>query len=152
MECYRDLPQVLLDARALSGRPVQILQSDGDGVFTGNTLKEILVSEKVRHEFSAPYDSDTNAFIERARRTVFEGVATSLVRSGAPANFWGEAEAHKIYTLNVLPTQADPDKPGSYCSRKNLLEANRKPFNLETAYALRNIGDMLCADRKKKRR
>ena len=40
-------------------------------------------------------------------------------------------EAHKIYTLNVLPTQADPDKPGSYCSRKNLLEANRKPFNLE---------------------
>ena len=39
-----------------------------------------------------PPTIDTNPFVERARRTVFEGVATALLRSGAPARFWGEAE------------------------------------------------------------
>ena len=87
--------------------------------------------EKVRQEWGAPYDSDTNSFIERARRTVFEGVATALIRSGAPARFWGEAECHFIHTFNLLPTVEDPTKPGGYCSRKNLLQGNRAPANLE---------------------
>ena len=132
---YDDLPKLLVDAKALSGRAVQILQSDGDGVFTGERTQQILHAEKIRHERSAPYDSNTNAFIERARRTIFEGVATSLLRSGAPANFWGEAEAHKIFTLNNLPTQPDPEYEGNFCSRRNLLEGNRKPFDLERMMA-----------------
>ena len=87
-----------------SGRKVQVFQTDGDGVFASSDTRELLETEKVRHEWSAPYDSNTNAFIERARRTVFEGVCTALLRAGAPARFWGEAECHKIYTLNLLPT------------------------------------------------
>jgi hypothetical protein len=149
-EHYDALPKVLLDSRALSGRPVQILQSDGDGVFTGKRTMEILETEKIRHEFSAPYDSDTNAFIERARRTVFEGVATALLRSGAPANFWGEAECHKIFTLNVLPTQTDPAHPGNFCSRKNLLEGNRKPFDLERLMAFGTAITCWVPDEKRK--
>ena len=97
--------------------------------------RELLETEKVRHEWSAPYDSDTNAFIERARRTIFEGVCTALLRAGAPARFWGEAECHKIYTLNLLPTIPDPEKEGSYCSRKNLLEGSRRPPDLERLMA-----------------
>ena len=109
-ENYATLPQVFLDSWALSSRKVQIFQSDGEGVFTSAITREILDSEKVRHEWSAPYDSDTNSFIERARRTIFEGVCTALIRSGAPARFWGEAENHKIYTINILPTLPDPEK------------------------------------------
>ena len=112
---YDSTPQVFLDSWALSGRKVQIFQTDGDGVFTSTRTREILDSEKVRHEWSAPYDSNTNAFIERARRTIFEGVSTALIRSGAPARFWGEAECHKVYTINILPTLDDPEKENSYC-------------------------------------
>jgi hypothetical protein len=128
---YEDTPRIFLDAWALSGKKVQVFQSDGDGVFTSAETRKMLEEQHVRHEWSAPYDSDTNAFIERARRTVFEGVACALLRSGAPSSLWGEAEAHKVYTMNMLPTVEDPDKPGSYCSRKNLLQGNRCPADLE---------------------
>ena len=66
---------------------------------------------------------------------MFEGVATALLRSGAPARFWGEAENHRVFTFNCLPIVEDPDKPGSFCSRKNLLQGNRVPANLEILMA-----------------
>ena len=132
---YDVTPQVLLDAQALSGRPVQIFHSDGEGVFSSKETQDLLQKEKIRHEFSAPYDSNTNPFIERARRTIFEGVCTALLRAGAPSSFWGEAEAHKIFTLNVMPTVPDKEKIGEFISRKNLLEGNRRPFNLERLMA-----------------
>ena len=128
---YDAAPQVFLDSQALSGRPVQIFHSDGDGVFASQETKNLLAKEKIRHEFSAPYDSNTNPFIERARRTIFEGVATALLRSGAPSSFWGEAECHKIFTINVLPTEEDPENPGEFLSRTNLLVGNKRPYNLE---------------------
>ena len=132
---YMATPSVLTDSAALSGRPVQIFHSDGDGVFSSRETQELLAKEKIRHEFSAPYDSNTNPFIERARRTIFEGVCTALLRSGAPASFWGEAECHKIFTINVLPTEKISTEENVFVSRKNLLEGNRRPFNLERLMA-----------------
>ena len=132
---YETTPLVFTDSWGISGRKPQILQTDGDGVFVSSVTRSMLEAEKVRHEWSAPYDSNTNSFIERARRTVFEGVCTSLLRSGAPARFWGEAENHKIYTINILPTVADPDNPGKFCSRRNLLEGSRRPANLDKLVA-----------------
>jgi hypothetical protein len=132
---YESTPRVFVDAWGLSGNRVQVFQSDGDGVFLSKETRAMLDKEHVRHEMSAPYDSDTNSFIERARRTVFEGVATALLRSGAPPRFWGEAECHRIYTINILPIVEDPEKPGAYCSRKNLLQKNRCPANLDRLMA-----------------
>ena len=79
----------------------------------------------------APHDSNTNPFVERARRTIFEGTSTALIRSGAPSNFWGEAENHKVFTLNVIPAFEDPEEKGKFLSRKNRLEGHKRPFNLE---------------------
>ena len=132
---YLVAPKVFVDSQALSGRKVQIFHSDGDGVFSSQETKELLLNEKIRQEFSAPYDSNTNPFIERARRTIFEGVCTALLRSGAPASFWGEAEAHKIFTINNLPTVPDKEKENVFLSRRNLLEGNTRPFNLERLMA-----------------
>lgn len=128
---YEALKKILSDCQAASGKPVQFFQSDGEGVFAAKETEEILVAAKVRHLWGAPHDSNTNAFIERARRTVFEGTSTSLIRSGAPSNFWGEAEAHKIFTMNVIPSVEDPDEKGKFLSKKNLLEGNKRPFNLK---------------------
>ena len=132
---YLALPLVLADAQALSGRPVQIFHSDGDGVFTSEKTEKILLDAKIRHEFSAPYDSNTNPFVERARRTVYEGVCTALLRANAPARFWGEAECHKIFTINVLPTIPDPENEGKFISRLNLLTGNMRTFNLNRLQA-----------------
>jgi hypothetical protein len=128
---YKATPEVIADARAASGRRLQFFQSDGEGVFTSGETTTMLANFKVRHLWGAPYDSNTNPFVERARRTVFEGTCTSLLRSGAPSNFWGEAENHKIFTINVLPSFKDPDNPSKYLSRKNLLENDKRPFNLD---------------------
>jgi hypothetical protein len=128
---YDVLPLVIADAKAASRRDLRFFQTDGEGVFSGKATEELLLAAKVRHLWGAPYDSNTNPFIERARRTIFEGVCTSILRSGAPANFWGEAEAHKIFTMNVLPTFEDPENKGVFLSRKNLLEGDNRKFNLE---------------------
>ena len=104
-------------------------------MFTSSETSALLSKEKIRHEYSAPYDSNTNPFIERARRTIFEGVSTALLRSGAPSSFWGEAECHKIFTMNHLPTEEDPEFPGKYLSRKNLLVGDKRLFNLERLMA-----------------
>ena len=64
------IQEKIFDAHSLSGRSPRIMQTDGDGVFTGGEFSKLLESEKIRHERSAPYDSDTNSFIERARHCV----------------------------------------------------------------------------------
>jgi hypothetical protein len=107
------LKDVIADCQAASGRRLRFLQTDGDGIFRSESLKQYLQSISVRHLWSAPYDSDTNPFIERERRTVLEGTATSLIRSGAPSVFWGEAEGHKVFTINVLPTLEQKDNVSS---------------------------------------
>jgi len=128
---YEALQQIIADSKAASGKSLQYFQSDGEGVFVAERTTEILLAEKIRHLWGAPNDSNTNPFIERARRTVFEGTCTSLIRSGAPSNMWGEAENHKIFTMNVIPSVEDPDKKGTFVSKKNLLEGNRRPYNLK---------------------
>jgi hypothetical protein len=139
-EHYVSTPKIFIDSWALSSRKIQFFQTDGDGVFASAETRDMLESEKVRHEWSAPYDSNTNPFIERARRTIFEGVCTALIRSGAPARFWGEAECHKIYTMNILPTLHDPDEENSFCSRRMLLEGNRRPPDFEKLMAFGTAG------------
>ena len=103
---YDAAPQVFLNCQALSGRPVQIFHSDGDGVFAFQETKNLLAKEKIRHEFLAPYDSNTNPFIERARRTIFEGVATSrcpfiLLAKFKGALFKAAARARKVKLATV---------------------------------------------------
>jgi hypothetical protein len=85
--------------------------------FPPRKLKTSYFAKKFDMNFLPPYDSNTNPFVERARRTIFEGVCTALIRSGAPASFWGEAENHKIFTINVLPTVPDEKNPGKFVSR-----------------------------------
>ena len=50
---YIEAPKVFADSQALSGRPVQIFHSDGEGVFSSKETQDILLKDKIRHEFSA---------------------------------------------------------------------------------------------------
>ena len=76
-----------------------------------------------------------------------EGVSTSLIQSGAPPSFWGEAMAHLTFTRNTIPrhevenTQKNARKMHTnnkqqkeikeFRSSDNILEGNNKPFSLK---------------------
>lgn len=138
---FEALMEVIADCQGASGKQLRNLQTDGDGIFKSETLKVYLQDKRIRHLWSAPYDSDTNPFIERERRTILEGTSTSLFRAGAPSNFWREAEAHKIFTINVLPvldaakyaqdTMQTKMPDNKYISRQNLIEKNPRTFKLQ---------------------
>jgi transposase InsO family protein len=121
---FAALKAVMSDCEAASGRKLRFLQTDGDGIFRSEELAEFLQGKNVRHLWSSPYDSDTNPFIERERRTVLEGTSTSLLRSGAPSVFWREAEAHKIFSINVLPVLSRKGPPYDQ-GKKNYLRPNK---------------------------
>ena len=89
------------------------------------------------------YDTNTNPHPwERTRsgRTVFEVSqscsALELLLFGFYA-FGESAECHRSTrsTICLHICLPDPDKPGAFCSRRNLLEGSRRPFNLERLMA-----------------
>ena len=89
------------------------------------------VFERILHERSAPYDHNTNPFIEREQRTVLEGMLTAMYQSGAPASLWGECENHLIFTLNHIPSQkVEIEGRTEYWSCQDVLTGKRRPFRL----------------------
>lgn len=131
---YDAAPKVFLDAQALSGRPVHFY-SDGEGVFSSEDTQNILTAKNIRHEFSAPYDSNTNRFIERARRTIFEGCVL-LFSASVPLQAFGARPSvtrclrSTIWLLNLTLTP-----PGNFISKRNLLVGDKRPFNVERLMA-----------------
>ena len=126
------LVNTLIDARARSGRDLSYLKSDGDGIFGSKILAETREKFKFIHLRAAPYDHDSNAEAERDVRTLFEGTATALAQSGAPSNFWEEAQKHFVFTRNNLPTVVivGADGKKSFLSPRKVLEPGSRPFNL----------------------
>ena len=128
---YCATEKVISDCTARSGRHVRYIKTDEDGVFTAHEFTEICLKEKIVHEFSAPYDHNTNPFIEREQRTILEGVATAMYQSGAPARFWGECEKHLVFTLNNIPSQeVERDGQVELWSNREVLEGKRGRFRL----------------------
>jgi hypothetical protein len=124
--------ETLIDARARSGRQARFLKTDGDGVFVSDTFERIRTKYGFVHERSAPADHDSNSELEREIRTVFEGVATALQASWAPAYFWSEAMHHFVFTKIVLPVV--PVEEGGktvYKSAQCILDPGARPFNLD---------------------
>ena len=84
--------------------------------------------EKIIRARGSPDDHNTNPIVVREQRTILEGTATLLIESGAPADFWGEAEQHLVFTMNNIATQI---KDGESWSPRDLLEGTRRPFRIK---------------------
>jgi len=88
--------KVLTESKIRSGRAVKFLRTDGDGIFgRSESFKKLQEDLGFVHQRPAPYDHEQNALIDRECRTLLESVSTSLVQSGCPPSFWGDAVSHE---------------------------------------------------------
>ena len=76
------------------------LRSDGGGEYMGKEFKSVLVTNKIRHEQSAPYSPHQNGVAERAWRTLFEMARCMLFEGKLPKPMWPYAVMAAAYVRN----------------------------------------------------
>lgn len=85
-----------------SKRLVKQIQTDNGSEFVNRKLQDFLQEKGILHERTSPYCPEQNGSVERANRTVLEGVRTLLSRSKLPDELWAEAANTVVYTTNRL--------------------------------------------------
>ena len=79
---------------------VKCIRSDNGTEFTSNCFRELLLSNKIKHEFSAPHSPHQNGTAERAWRSIFEMTRCLLIDSGLPKYLWSYAVKAAAYIRN----------------------------------------------------
>ena len=69
---------------------VKCIRSDNGGEFTSKEYGDLLIQNKIKHEFSSPYSPHQNGTAERAWRTLMEAA-----RMGRPQTFGSKRQATK---------------------------------------------------------
>ena len=93
---------------------VKRLRSDNGTEFTSQEFKDLMVENKIRQEFSAPYSPHQNGTVERGWRTIFEMARCLLLEANLPKFLWTYAAMTVVYIrnrcfnnrLNMTPYQA----------------------------------------------
>ena len=86
-------------------------RSDNGGEFTANSFKEILIKNKIRHEFSAPHSPHQNGTAERNWRTIFEMARGMLIESKLPQSLWAYAVMAATHVRNRMYSERIHDTP-----------------------------------------
>ena len=100
-----------------TSRTISTLRTDRGGEFCSTAFSAYLSENNIRRELTTSYTPEQNAVVERANRTIMEGVRSSLYYSQLPMSFWAEAVVYIVYTLNRT------------CSR---VHGDHTPFELYT--------------------
>ena len=79
---------------------IKTLRSDNGTEFTCSGFESLLVQNKVRHEFSAPYSPHQNGTVERGWRTVFDMARCMLIEANLPKFLWTYAVYTSVYIKN----------------------------------------------------
>ena len=66
-------------------------------------LCESYTQKGIQATFSAAYTPQQNGTVERANRTINEGVRALLLRGDMQDRFWAEAARALLYAENLLP-------------------------------------------------
>ena len=83
-----------------TGRTISTLRTDRGGEFCSTAFSTYLSENNIRRELTTSYTPEQNAVVERANRTIMEGVRSSLYYSQLPMSFWAEAVVYIVYTFN----------------------------------------------------
>ena len=79
---------------------VKTLRSDNGTEFTCDRFESLLIENKIRHEFSAPYSPHQNGTVERGWRTVFDMARCLLIEAKLPKFLWTYAVYTSVYIRN----------------------------------------------------
>ena len=79
---------------------VKCLRSDNGTEFSNNDIQNLLLENKIKHEFSAPYSPHQNGTAERAWRSIFEMTRCLLIEAGLPKSLWSYAVKASAYIRN----------------------------------------------------
>ena len=79
---------------------IRRLRTDNGGEYTSKEFEELMVKNKIRHEFSAPYSAHQNGTAERSWRTLFNLARAMLLESGLPKELWTYAVRHGTFIQN----------------------------------------------------
>ena len=114
LTCFQQVFKTILRD---TGRTISTLRIDRGGEFCSAAFSKYLSENNIRRELTTSYTPEQNDVVERANRTIMEGVRNSLYYSQLPMSFWAEAVLYIVYTLNRT------------CSR---VHGDNTPFELYT--------------------
>ena len=79
---------------------LKVLRSDNGTEFTCKEFENIMIENKIEHQFSAPYSPHQNGTVERNWRTVFDMARCLLIESKLPKFLWAYAVLASVYIRN----------------------------------------------------
>ena len=93
---------------------IKRLRCDNGTEYTASCFKDLLINNKIKQEFSAPFSSHQNGTAERGWKTCFDMARCVLIDTGLPKYLWPYATRHATYVrnrcynprLNMTPIEA----------------------------------------------
>lgn len=79
---------------------VKRMRTDGGTEFTSGDFRSLLVKNRIKQEFSAPYSPHQNGTVERSWRTLFEMARCLLLEAKLPKKLWTYAVKTSAYIRN----------------------------------------------------
>ena len=79
---------------------VKSIRSDNGSEYACNDFKKLMIDNKIRHEFSAPYSQWQNGTAERSWRTLFDMGRCLLIQNNMPKFLWNHAVRTAAYIRN----------------------------------------------------
>ena len=97
------IEQFVLWVQNFCQKQVSLVHSDQGGEFMNGRLCEFYRQKGIQATFSAAYTPQQNGTVERANRTINEGVRALLLGGDMEDRFWAEAARALLYAKNLLP-------------------------------------------------
>jgi len=137
-QAYRAYQQHQAALKTMEGTIIKTLHSDRGGEFLGTEFTNYLKELGTRRKLTTHDTPQHNGQVERAHRTLFDGVRAVLNGSGLPQWLWGYALEYMVYVWNRTPKKAIGMKTPfemRYKSKPNLSNIHR--FGALVYYAKR---------------
>ena len=90
---------------------IKKLRDDSGGEFISKEFGDILITNQIKHESSAPYSPHQNGTVERGWRTLFEMARCLLIEANLPRYLWTYAVMAAAYTRNRCYIQRHQQTP-----------------------------------------
>lgn len=82
------------------------IRSDNGREYITKELKEWLIEQEIKVQYTAPYSPFQNGVAERKNRTPIEAARCMLMDAGMEKKYWAEAVDTACYLQNMLPSKA----------------------------------------------